>query len=163
MNENRTSGRDNFQVKIRREVAADEEPEEPKEGEEEAAPPKDDDAPVVEKKKKVKYEELECKVIDNQNGTYKVEYQMDEECDIEVVVLFEDDKGSMVPIRGSPYKASFVSSAKAIDNTMSGPLVQQNFKEEVSALTDYMSKKDKAISLKGKNVEEVTILLGVKE
>lgn len=111
----------------------------------------------------MKYDERECKVIDNQNGTYKVEYQMDEECDIEVIVLFEDDKGAMVPIRGSPYKSSFVSTAKAIDNTMSGPLMQSNFKEEVSNLSDYMSKKDKAISLKGKNVEEVATLLGVKE
>jgi hypothetical protein len=78
--------------------------------------------------------------------------------------LFEDEKNELVQNRGSPYRASFVNSAKPADNKMSGPLMLQYFKEQSSDLFDYMNKKDKAISLKGKDVQnEVNTLLTVKE
>ena len=54
--------------------------------------------------------------------------KIDEEIEVEVHVLFEDDKGNMVQIRGSPYKASFSKNAKPNDNLMAGPLMQANFK-----------------------------------
>jgi hypothetical protein len=68
----------------------------------------------------------------------------------------------MVPIRGSPYIASFTNAAKPADNTMSGPLMQAHFKEEVSSINDYLIKKEKSIALKGKDLQDVPTLLGVK-
>jgi dynein heavy chain len=55
--------------------------------------------------------EVPCQVIDKDNGQYTVKYQVEEECEVKIDILFEDDKGKLVPVRGSPYKASF--SAKA--------------------------------------------------
>lgn len=82
--------------------------------------------------------------------------------EVEVHILFEDDKGEMVPIRGSPYTASFSKDVKPIDNTMAGPLMQAHFKEEVSSINDYLIKKEKSITLKGKDLQDVPTLLGVK-
>jgi len=69
----------------------------------------------------------------------------------------------MVHVRGSPYSATFVPTAKPADNTMNGALMQANFKQETNDLNDYMTKKDKAISVKGKDINEVNTLLTVKQ
>lgn len=111
LNENRTSGRDKFVAKVKKEIPKPEDYEE-----EEGVP------------YRPKFEEIECDLHDNQDGTYKVQYKIDEEIEVEVHVLFEDDKGNMVQIRGSPYKASFSKNAKPNDNLMAGPLMQANFK-----------------------------------
>lgn len=149
LNENRTSGRDKFIAKIKKEIQKpDDYNEDPEDGE----------GPW-----RQKFEEIECSIVDNQDGSYKVQYQIDEECEVDVHVNFEDDKGNLVAIRGSPYKASFSKAAKPADNTMSGPLMQAHFKQQVSDLNDYMSKKEKSISLKGKDMTEVPTLLSVKE
>jgi hypothetical protein len=65
----------------------------------------------------------------------------------------------MVPIRGSPFIASFNGDAKPGDNLMSGSLMQAHFKQEVSDLNDYLSKKEKAIALKGKDLQDVPTLM----
>jgi len=72
-------------------------------------------------------------------------------------------KEEPVSIRGSPYKASFNSSAKPADNTLAGPLMQANFKEVMNNLSDYMSKKEKSIATKGKDLQDVHVLLPIKE
>lgn len=125
LNENRTSGRDKFQVKIKKEIPK------PDDYEEEEGVPY-----------RPKFEETECEVKDNENGSYNVQYQIDTEIEVEVHVLFEDDKGNMVPIRGSPYKANFSKETNPKDNLMTGPLMQSHLKAEVLALTDYLSKKE---------------------
>lgn len=51
--------------------------------------------------------EVPCEVEDKDDGSYHVTYQVDHECPVKVDILFEDDKGKNVHIRGSPYKASF--------------------------------------------------------
>jgi dynein heavy chain len=55
--------------------------------------------------------DVPCQVIDKDDGQYIVKYQVDEELECKIDILFEDDKGKMVPLRGSPYKSSF--SAKS--------------------------------------------------
>jgi hypothetical protein len=91
-----------------------------------------------------------------------VTYQVDEEKEVEVHVYL-NVKDEPVPIRGSPYKASFNMNAKPADNTLAGPLMQAYFKQEMSDLADYMSKKEKSISTKGKDLQEVHVLLPIKE
>jgi len=48
--------------------------------------------------------------------------------EVTVQINFENDKGEMVQIRGSPFVASFTSEAKPLDNQMAGPLMQAHFK-----------------------------------
>ena len=50
---------------------------------------------------------IPCEILDPDNGQYTVKYQVEEECEVKIEILFEDDKGKMVPLRGSPYRASF--------------------------------------------------------
>ena len=144
LNENRTSGRDTFVVKIKQEI--------PK--------PADYDE-EVNGEYKPKFESTELPVIDNDDGTYKVKYTVDEEkaVDIHVYLMVQEE---LVPIRGSPYKASFNSAAPKANNTLVGPLMQTFFKNQMSDLSDYMSKKDKSISTKGKDLQAVPILLTIK-
>jgi hypothetical protein len=50
-----------------------------------------------------------------------VKFQVDEEAEVKIDILFEDDKGKMVPLRGSPYKASFNSKSAPNSNVLTGP------------------------------------------
>ena len=68
----------------------------------------------------------------------------------------------MVPIRGSPYIASFSNGAKPADNLMTGPVMVANFKDEVNSLAEKMAQKEKDILLKDKDLKVVKVLLGVK-
>lgn len=134
LNENRTSGRDTFVVKIKKEI------------------PKPDDYEEVEGQPyRTKYEETEVPIHDNDDGTYRVKYTVDEEIEIQVHVYLMV-KEEAVPIRGSPYVASFTSEAKPADNTLAGPLMQANFKQMMNDLSDYMSKKEKSIATKNKDL-----------
>jgi hypothetical protein len=46
---------------------------------------------------------------------------VNDECDVKVDILFEDDKGKMVPLRGCPYKASFSNKSASNVNNLTGP------------------------------------------
>ena len=144
MNENRTSGRDTFVVKIKQEI-----PKPADYDEEENGP------------YKTKYDSTEVPVIDSEDGTYKVKYTIDAEKEVEINVYLMV-KEELVAIRGSPYKASFNSAAPKANNTLAGPLMQAFFKNQMGDLSDYMSKKDKSISTKGKDLQEVPTLLNIK-
>jgi hypothetical protein len=67
--------------------------------------------------------EIPCEVDDHDDGQYFVKYQVDEECTVNISVLFQDDKQKMVPLRGSPYQASFVSTTPTTHNSLTGPLL----------------------------------------
>jgi len=134
LNENRTSGRDQYIVKIKTEVPKPADYDEEKDG------------PY-----RPKYDSMDVPVVDNDDGSYRVKYTFNEEREVEVHVYLMV-KEEPVPIRGSPYKASFNSTAKPADNTLAGPLMQAHFKQEISDLMDYMSKKEKSISTKGKDL-----------
>jgi len=141
-NENRTSGRDNFAVKIKKTIPVAEDNEDP-------------DA-------KPQTIEIPCEITDNDNGFYDCKYKCDQDGEIKIYIEFKDDKENMVPIRGSPYIAKFVPGAKPADNLMTGPVMVANFKEELIGLTELMQTKEKAINLKDKDLKNVKALLGVK-
>ena len=78
-------------------------------------------------------------------------------------VCFEDDKGKMVPIRGSPYTASFITGLKASDNTMTGSIMDKYLKKELDRLNNYMVDSKKEIMTKDKDLKDVKALLKVKD
>ncbi len=57
---------------------------------------------------------------------------------MEIHINFEDDKGKMVPIRGSPYTSSFTARAKASDNQMTGGAMDKQIKKEQGRLQGHM-------------------------
>ena len=79
---------------------------------------------------KIQLEEIPSEIVDNDDGTYTVKYTVPEEIEVEIHINFKDDKERMVPIRGSPYKASFTSKAKPTDNTITGGAVEKHIKKE---------------------------------
>lgn len=166
-NKNRTSGKDHFEVRIRKvrdrvqevveeEPAEDEEPEEDEEGN-----------PIVKEKVQVRAvsadDKIECELIDTDQGFYKCKYTMPDEGKVRVEILFEDDKQKMVHVRGSPYHASFTASAKASENTMTGGALERHVKGELARLQEYMNASKRDVNTKDKDMKDVKQLLGVKE
>lgn len=127
--------------------------------------PVDPEAPVEEVEQKPKFKEvvLESTVTDNDDGTYKVEYTCEEEGDVHIRVDFLDDKGQMVPVRGSPYKASFVADAKPADNLMSGGCMARYIAKDLERIASELAEAKKEINSKDKDLKNVKVLLKVKE
>ena len=99
-----------------------------------------------------------------QDGQYFCTYTVNEECQVEVKIEFEDDRGKMVPLRGSPYSASFTSKAKAADNTMIGGAMAKYIAKELESLNSSFAEIKKAISTKDKeSLKDVKTLLNIKE
>lgn len=99
-----------------------------------------------------------------QDGQYFCSYTSNEECEVEIRIEFEDDKGRMVPLRGSPYKASFSSKAKAADNTMIGGVMAKYIAKELEGLNTSFGETKKNISTKDKeSLKDVKTLLNIKE
>ena len=70
----------------------------------------------------------------------------------------------MVPLRGSPYKASFSSKAKAADNTMIGGIMTKYITKELETLKTSFAETKKNISTKDKeSLKDVKTLLNIKE
>lgn len=101
MCENRTSGRDVFEVS----VAQYKEP--------------------VEEGAKPEKIEIECSIDDLDNGKYICKYAAAQEGEVEIKILFQDDKGNMVPLRGSPYKAGMKAGFKESDGKMVGEALKK--------------------------------------
>lgn len=139
--ENRTSGRDKFEVKITQKVKV-----------------QNDEGEMVDKTI-----EIPCDIVDTDDGKYNCKYQAENEGKVDVNVYFEDDKGKMVPIRGSPYCASFIPGLKAIDNTMTGSIMDKYLKKEIDRLNNYMLDSKKEIMTKDKDLKDVKALLKVKD
>ncbi|CAK0791281.1 unnamed protein product [Prorocentrum cordatum] len=68
--------------------------------------------------------DLPFELLDKDNGQYEIKY-IAEEGDVEIHVKLLDENGKAQPIRGSPFKPSFTSSARNRANEYSGPLVTQ--------------------------------------
>jgi dynein heavy chain len=138
MCENRQSGNDTFEVKITRE-----------------GPPKEEGG-------RPEQIEVACNITDRNDGSYNVKYCVEEECEVKIRINFLDDKQTMVPIRGSPYSASFKVGGKPADNTMTGNAMQKVIQKELERLQTQLTDNKKAIATKDKDLKDVKVLLGVK-
>jgi hypothetical protein len=101
MCENRQSGNDKFEVNITK-----------------FGPPKEEGG-------KPESIDVPCNILDRNDGSYNVKYCIEEECDVKIRVTFLDDKQNFVPVRGSPYSASFKAGGKPHDNTVIGSAMQK--------------------------------------
>ena len=118
---------------------------------------------VVKTKTFAKEEPVDCEIIDNNDGTYSVRYTADDECDCRIEILFENDKGEMVQTRGSPYRSSFIKTAKAADNVMGGGAMDRHIKKEMERIQNSMTDEKKNANPKDKDLKDVKVLLNVKE
>jgi hypothetical protein len=89
--------------------------------------------------------DLQPTIIDQEDGTYKVEFSYPKAGKYEVIVKFEGTfKGTAGHIRGSPYQVNVADGnadgADAITNDINGPLVMMHIKKQISATSEYASK-----------------------
>jgi dynein heavy chain len=162
--ENRTSGRDSFEVRVVRKVPIKDEPKSVAPAEEggQPAPPKEEEKEAVEEVQKFEEIELPTKITDNEDGTYTVKYTSDQVGEVFIYVSFLDDKGKMVPVRGE-YKAIFVDDAKPADNTMLGGVMERYIKKETEKMTTQLADTKREVNPKDKDLKNVKVLLRVKE
>lgn len=141
LGENRTSGRDVFEVNV---CQYKESEEDGKRGE------------------KI---EIESKIEDMDNGKYIIRYTAQEETDVHINVDFLNDKGVMVPLRGSPYKAKMKPGFKATDGVMIGEALKKYISTEIKRLQELMQMTKNEINTKDKDkdMSNVKQLLKVKE
>lgn len=78
-----------------------------------------------------------------------------------ISVLFRDDKEKMVPLRGSPYKASFSSATPANHNTLTGPLLPKYVTKVIEQSQTWMKESSTSANTKDKDLTEIKSLLGV--
>jgi dynein heavy chain, axonemal len=107
--------------------------------------------------------EVANQLHDKDNGSYEVKYQVDEECDVKIEIFFQDDKGKMVPVRGSPYKASFSAKSAAGVNNIIGPAMEKYIKGGLDELHNFIVETTKGAQTKDKNIQDVKTLISVKD
>ena len=108
--------------------------------------------------------QIDAELIDNDDGTYLVRYEVDEPTEVKIEITFENEKQKMVPIRGSPYSASFSDKTPASANQLVGPAMATYIASSLSNISEFISTTIKGINLKDKDIEnDVKQLIAVKE
>lgn len=105
--------------------------------------------------------EVPNQIADHDNGQYFVTYTVQQECSVNITVLFQDDKGKMVPLRGSPYSASFNSHAKADANHLNGPSLPKYVTKIIDETGRWMRETTTAAKTSDKDLSEIKTLIGV--
>lgn len=141
LGENRTSGRDVFEVNVCQ-----------------FKPPAEEGA-------KPERVEIEATIQDLDNGKYICKYVAPEEGEVEIKILFQDDKGNMVPLRGTPYKGFMKGGFKENDGKMVGEAMKKYISSEIKRLQELMGNTKTEINTKDKDkdMSNVKQLLKVKE
>jgi dynein heavy chain len=108
--------------------------------------------------------QIESELVDNDDGTYTVTYQVDEPSEVKIDITFENEKQKMVPIRGSPYSASFNEKTSSNHNQLLGPAMAKYISSSLEQISEFISTTSKGINLKDKDIEnDVRELIAVKE
>lgn len=107
---------------------------------------------------------LECTIEDQDDGTYYVSYECPNPCEVKIDIQFENEKQKMVPIRGSPYMASFTDNVPASVNEVASSLVSKYVTHSLEQISEFISTTSKGINLKDKDIKnDVKELIEVKE
>ncbi len=128
LGENRTSGADEFDIRVSKKVVSDDE---------------------VDKfgHPKIFFETITHELRDLNNGQYEVLYVSDEgEVKIEVSLITET--GKACKIRGSPFRGTFIHNAKTRSNEYCGPLMTSFVSNTMRSLDEFAKSTDAGIHQK---------------
>ena len=106
---------------------------------------------------------IENEILDRDDGSYLITYQVDEPCECNIEVLFKNDKQKFVPIRGSPYRATFEEGVNPNMNKIIGPGIQKNAVAQIEALQEFMKETTAGLNVKDKDLQDVKELIKVKD
>jgi dynein heavy chain len=126
-NENRTSGRDNFEIQI---YTESEEVEENEEGEEIQTTVQNP---------------IEYKIEDLDNGQYKIEYTSDKPAEVFLDIQYSSEVQKAAQIRGGPFKATFTEDAPAENNTFTGPSMQKYISSRLNEIDTFIHETSEGI------------------
>lgn len=107
--------------------------------------------------------EIPCEVVDPDNGQYHVKFRCEEEGDVSIEVLFLDDKGKMVPVRGSPYSCTFAQGIKPEMNALNGPALPKYVSRTIESTQNWMKETNAAANTKDKPLEDIKLLISVSD
>ena len=106
---------------------------------------------------------IQNELIDHDNGSYTVKYMVEEECECKIEILFEDDSKKLVPIRGSPYRASFSAKSQPQVNGLTGPAMNKYLQNGLEEIHTFISETTKGAQTKEKNLNDTKLLISVKD
>lgn len=107
--------------------------------------------------------QIPCEFFDPDNGSYSVKYLVEEECEVKVDILFEDDNKKLVPIRGSPYRATFNAKSQPQVNNLTGPAMNKYLQSGLEEIHQFISETTKGATTKDKNMVDTKLLISVKD
>ena len=107
--------------------------------------------------------EIPAEVKDREDGSYFVNYTCDEPMDCKVTVMFRDDKGKLVPVRGSPYTVNFSKDVPAAHNSVNGPSMPKLVTRQIEELQNFMKDTSDGAKVKGKDLTDLRVLISVKD
>ena len=107
--------------------------------------------------------EIPCDIDDHNDGQYYVKYQLDTEEEVSITVLFKDEQGNMVPVRGSPYNASFNANTNPNANNLTGPALTKHITRQIENLQSFMKETAAGASTKDKDFSDVKVLIDIKD
>jgi hypothetical protein len=107
--------------------------------------------------------DIQAEVIDRGDGSYFVSYTCEEPADCKVSVMFKDDKGKMVAVRGSPYTVNFSKNVKQENNTINGPSMPKLVQKQIEQLQTFMKETSEGAKVKGKDLTDLKTLIAVKD
>lgn len=132
-NNNRTSGRDDWNVKIWNKETRD---------------------------------EIEYKIVDNDNGTYNVTYQVESPQTVLVDITIVDSQGETKRINGCPYSVEFKPATPETKglNSLDGQIIINYIKDTTDSIRNFIDEKNAALDIENRNYQEdVHELLDVKK
>jgi dynein heavy chain len=105
--------------------------------------------------------DIPCEIVDNANGTYTVKYQVDKPTGVKIMCQFKNEKEEVVPVRGSPYKATFIEDAAPRSNVTIGPSLAKAAQGMIENMQGFMRESLAGVKLTDKDLTDVKTLLNV--
>jgi hypothetical protein len=104
-----------------------------------------------------------CQVNDSGDGQYHVIYSVDRPCAVSIKICFKDEYGDWVPVRGSPYCASFCEETPGKMNPLIGPSLNKYAIAQIEGLQNFMRETLEGVNITEKDLNDVRTLLNVKD
>jgi len=119
--------------------------------------------PIKDGKKTLDYIQDAPTVVDQEDGTYLVNFTYPQGGSYEVSIKFDGTfQGKAGEIRGSPFKVDVKDTGDAVTNELNGPLMMQNVMKSIKDTKDYSNSCMKTLK-RPVSKEELDPLLKVKE
>ena len=106
-------------------------------------------------------EQINCEIIDNQDGTYLVKYTPEKAGRYKISLNFEED-GKIYNLRGSPLIVEYNGDSEESNGMLSQNMLQNFFKKNVDYLESMMTEYRNGVSFENKDMKDINTLINIK-